>query len=1058
MKKIYIIFIVSFLLSPIFLGLESEQTGIPQSHYAKQSSIINMKSSSEVDQISTDILSSSKTISSVTITKPHQGYLYIFNKEIIPIGFTCIIGKITIEVESSEDVDGIDIYIDNELRFSDTSPPYSRVWDDLNFGWHVITAVAKNGNISDEVRVFIINRPHQEKKQVVINEILSDPVDDDSGREWIELYNPGENLRINGWTISNADGSAIAMLPNWMFPNDCYLVVNFGEGINDDDFSDGNATFFVGDLTERFDNVMDECALYTGLPSANTIIDFVSYSLDDSYEPGVAYNYATSAGIWDEYEFFSPFSDIFEMNTRGPMLEEGDSIGRDAESNDINFPTDWDISGGKDAFSASPGRCNLDAYGIVNVEISSFEIPTTLSKEWTVMVYMADCNLEDDFWRQLNQLENVGTNSDMNIVFEIDGWKNTSELYLDAGTWKPKNQGQAFRGFLMKDNTHEIVNWGRTKINTSSFVWAYTPPGQSACIGEINTGDDAPLRDFINWAKANAPANHYILILGGHGAGWKGLMVDENSNDDWLYMGELDSALRGSPNGISLIGFDCCYMANIEVAYQIRDWVQYMVASEEVDRGWNYQDIFGYLQNNIDVSASTLAQYMVESYRNKYKDWLCHTLSAIDLGRLGPIYGGVRQLASHLEEGMEDWGDEEDQPFKNHGNPSDNCQIDVKNSLFNAEHYGDRNYVDLYDLVNLIGNNHHIYESYKQPWEQILDGINGLGGAVIKNTHGNNHPFSYGLSIYFPRNETDHTKFKNCGGKNRTDHPFDNPWPSRIKTPGDDPAIYAIDETTAWGKVPYVGVPPHPWDETPNFLWRDEGIKWDEFLHRYYKPCADAGADVSAEVEPGQLATIQFDGRGSSSADDDGIIHEYWWDYDIQVNSDNGDWDKDGNNEYNDDKDGSGPTPTFEFSPGTYVVTLTVWDDHHLKNEPRCNDFPNEHWKTDQDTVVVTVVEKPSDDEPPETTIIEPPDGYESLEDFVVMQGVATDNVGVVLFGYHLEWGEGTVDDAWEVDNLNMYNFDFDLHIYPGYNDITVYAKDAAGNEGTDSVRVLFLG
>ena len=82
MKRIYVILIVSFLLSPVFLGLESEQTGIPQSHYAKQSSIINMKSSSEVDQISTDIISSSKTISSVTITKPHQGYLYIFNREI----------------------------------------------------------------------------------------------------------------------------------------------------------------------------------------------------------------------------------------------------------------------------------------------------------------------------------------------------------------------------------------------------------------------------------------------------------------------------------------------------------------------------------------------------------------------------------------------------------------------------------------------------------------------------------------------------------------------------------------------------------------------------------------------------------------------------------------------------------------------------------------------------------------------------------------------------------------------------------------------------------------
>lgn len=331
-------------------------------------------------------------------------------------------------------------------------------------------------------------------------------------------------------------------------------------------------------------------------------------------------------------------------------------------------------------------------------------------------------------------------------------------------------------------------------------------------------------------------------------------------------------------------------------------------------------------------------------------------------------------------------------------------------------------------------------------------------GAVINEKHGDAHkPNSHGLSIYFPRHETDHKNFNDCNGDPCTDHPFDNPRPSCYEDPADDPAIYAEDKTTEWGKVPYANPPPHPWKETPNFLWRDEGIHWDEFLHRYYKPCADAGKDITAEVECGKKAKITLNGTGSSSADDDGKIHEYYWDYDPKVDSDTGDFDMDGINEPNDDIDDWGPTPTHEFSPGTYVVTLTVWDDHHLKNEILCNDFPNEHWKTDQDFVVITVIEKPCPDtEPPETTIVEPPDGTEFDEKDIMVSGIATDNVGIIELGYHHEWEGGEENDAQEVDNLISLAFTLTLALHPEWNEITVWAKDAAGNEGSDSITVYY--
>jgi hypothetical protein len=38
----------------------------------------------------------------------------------------------------------------------------------------------------------------------LITEVLVNPVDDDTGREWIEVYNPGPEVAIGGWTLGDA--------------------------------------------------------------------------------------------------------------------------------------------------------------------------------------------------------------------------------------------------------------------------------------------------------------------------------------------------------------------------------------------------------------------------------------------------------------------------------------------------------------------------------------------------------------------------------------------------------------------------------------------------------------------------------------------------------------------------------------------------------------------------------------------------------------------------------------------------------------------------------------
>jgi hypothetical protein len=1030
----------------------------------------------------------------VKITRPKAGYLYLFDKEIFNIGFTLVIGPITIEVETDINTTGVDFYIDNNLKFSDDSVPYSRVWNEQAFGRRSIKAAGQNVEAEDELSFFILNL-HTEKKHVVINEVMPNPLDADGGNEWIELYNPGNAISIDGWTVCNSEKNIIATLPNWLMPSNSYLLVNFGNGANEDDFSDGKATFFAGKNQEMFDNDCDECALYSGQPNQNNIIDFISFcnDCDCSYTPGSAHDDAVAALIWHKDECFSSI-DSWSYGRRLLFIDEGDSIGRDSYSTDHDLPSDWEARGGKDAFQPTPGQCNIDAFGIFDMDLplqsNSF---TENKKNWTVMVYMADCNLENDFWRQLNELERVGTNDKMNIIFQIDGFNKTGEVYVDSnGDLKRKNNKSAFRGFLLKDNRTDNVSWNTSgqKINSSagSFIWAYNPPGVDACIGEINTGSSEPLTSFIHYANDYAPADRYILILGGHGAGWKGLMVDQNNNvtpdnshdDDWLYMDELHDAFQNSqwanpltPGKFAIIGFDLCHMAMIEVAYQIYTWTDYIVASEELDSGWDYEDIFNHLQNNIDISSEDLSKYMVDSYDNTYWSDDCRTLSAIKTSAIPALNSAIDTFANNLKTGMEDWGDDETTPFKENGQSWDNCQIDVRNTLIYhyVEYYaGDRNFKDLYDFAKRIGDNNGIFNDYKAGYQDVKDCVDQ---AVVHEIHGIDHSDSHGISIYFPRDQFDARPYFKCGLR-YDELPFDWPDPSRLGGPTDPYALYAEDFTIEWGKVPYVGNPPHPWKQLQLFFFPMNN-RWDEFLHRFYKPCADAGVDQSFEVDDcSDTVNVQFNGWGSSSADDDYRIHKYIWDFNDEVNSDFNDWDRDGLNESNDDNNAEGPTPSQVFGVGEYTVTLTVWDDHHTRNDsehyprfvtpdpflipPLTNDFPNEHWKTDQDQCVITVT-CDEDETPPTVTILTPADG-DYVTNPVEFTGEATDSgSGIVELDFLLEWpGNSYSGDPLLIDppktiayfSLGPFNFNPNVEYYK----MTIYAKDASDNVGSDSVVV----
>jgi hypothetical protein len=90
---------------------------------------------------------------SINIEKPKLGYLYLFDREFIPlIKNTLIFGKITILVKemSSSDVEKVLFYIDGDFIKSLTTAPYEWVWNEKSFGNHNIEihVYDENNNIN----------------------------------------------------------------------------------------------------------------------------------------------------------------------------------------------------------------------------------------------------------------------------------------------------------------------------------------------------------------------------------------------------------------------------------------------------------------------------------------------------------------------------------------------------------------------------------------------------------------------------------------------------------------------------------------------------------------------------------------------------------------------------------------------------------------------------------------------------------------------------------------------------------------------------------------------
>ncbi len=229
-------------------------------------------------------------------------------------------------------------------------------------------------------------------------------------------------------------------------------------------------------------------------------------------------------------------------------------------------------------------------------------------KKWTIMTFInSKNNLEIAGLFNVNQMEAVGSDKNMNIIVEMGRMKGQEgDVDLD-GDWTGSR-----RFYIKKDKDEEKI--------TSPVIMETK---------NVDMGDYKRIVDFVKWTKANYPAKKYMLVIWNHGTGWfdpakekkvadKGISFDDETGN-YVRTIEIGKILQEAGN-VDILDFDACLMQMAEVAFEVKDYTEIVIGSEETFPGYGqpYDMFLGGLKKMPDASPENFAAVIVESAKIFY--------------------------------------------------------------------------------------------------------------------------------------------------------------------------------------------------------------------------------------------------------------------------------------------------------------------------------------------------------------------------------------------------------------------------------------------------------
>ena len=268
-------------------------------------------------------------------------------------------------------------------------------------------------------------------------------------------------------------------------------------------------------------------------------------------------------------------------------------------------------------------------------------------------------------------------------------------------------------------------------------------------IGETNMGDPRVLKNFIEESAKEFPSEKLVVVIWSHGTGVDdynfyeakreryfvpkeeiemiAIAVDDSAKD-FLDNIELQKALDVSVK-IDVLGFDACLMGMFEIAYQLKNQADVLVASQYLEpvSGWNYPRILEELK--VEQSADEMGSALVEFYADYYeRQRYSVTQSALKLAFIEEVAQDLDAFAKILLENLE-------------------SRTALKLALLSSQLFGRSDYVDLRDFVLKVQNRLEI--EILEPFISKL--LTSLQRLIVANwTLGNTLRDAHGISVYFP--------------------------------------------------------------------------------------------------------------------------------------------------------------------------------------------------------------------------------------------------------------------------------------------------------------------
>lgn len=200
------------------------------------------------------------------------------------------------------------------------------------------------------------------------------------------------------------------------------------------------------------------------------------------------------------------------------------------------------------------------------------------------------------------------------------------------------------------DNSPELIRVSRTN-NGSPKIEVI-----QRFDSKVNSATPEMLKKVLTYSVALFPAYENGLILWSHGSGWvEGGEFSKSNTPDYAFgyenkkeinIPELANAL---PLKYSFIIFDACLMGGVEVAYELKDKTDYLIASptEIMGSGFPYKKIFDPIFTKQEIDLIKICDAYFNFYKESSAPWA--TIALVKTSTMEQLANAAKKIVSKYD-------------------------------------------------------------------------------------------------------------------------------------------------------------------------------------------------------------------------------------------------------------------------------------------------------------------------------------------------------------------------------------------------------------------------